>query len=96
MEAGGPLDLGQQLLAVVGVADRAGGKRLDLVDAGGPAEGGEHGGGMKRELDAVGAKHAPVAALLAHPGADPHGLADLVDEAPPGRVGLVAEHHQAP
>jgi hypothetical protein len=96
VEARGPLDLVQELVAVVRVADRARGERLDLVDAGGPAEGGEHGGGMERELDTVGAEHAPVRALLTHPGADPDGLANLVDEAPPGRVGLVAEDHETP
>ena len=86
-------------LAVRGVADGAGGERLDLVHAGGPAEGAIDGRGVQRELHAVGTQLARLVAVVgsvAHPGADAHRLADLVHEAPPGRAGLVAEHHQAP
>ena len=57
------------------------------------AEGREDRGGVQGELDALRPKDV---VSLAQPGADPHRLADLVHEAPPGRAGLVAVHHEAP
>ena len=49
----------------------------------------------RRELHPVGPQHASPS-RLAHAGADPDRLADLVDEAPPRRIGLVAEDHEPP
>jgi hypothetical protein len=60
------------------------------------AEGGEDGRRVQRQLDALAAELAHGAGLLAHAGADADGLADLVDQAPPERSGLVSEHHEAP
>ena len=83
-------DLGQQLVAVGGVADGAGGHGLHPLDAGGAQEVGEHGGRLHGSFHRLWLQRA----RLRHPGADPGGLADLVDQAPPAR-GLVLEHHQA-
>ena len=92
LEAGGAADLVEQVAAVGGVADRAGCHRHHLLHPGRLAEGREDGGGVECAVHAVGTERA----RLTHPGADPDRLADLVYEAPPGRSGLVSEHHEAP
>jgi len=96
VEPGRALDVGEQLLAVRRVADRAGRERLDLFHAGRAQEGREDGGGVQRQLDPIGTQHALGAGLLAEARGDPDRLADLVHEAPPGGPGLVAEHDKAP
>jgi uncharacterized RDD family membrane protein YckC len=91
-EAGVPADGVEQLVAVGGVADGAGRDRLDLIDPGGAAERVEDGGRVERAVDALRLQDA----LLAHPRAHAHRLADLVHRAPPGGAGLVAVDDQTP
>jgi hypothetical protein len=92
LEPGAALDLGEQLGAVARVADSAGRDGHHVVDARGLAERGEHRGGMQGAVDAVRAQQS----LVAHSRADAHRLADLVDQAPPGRSRHISEHDEAP
>ena len=91
----------ERLLAVGGVAQRAGGHGGDLVDAGGGAEGREEPGGLGGAAHRVGAQDAVPGA-----GGQPDRLADLVgeleraarrvaeDDQPEG-VGAQVDHREA-
>jgi hypothetical protein len=80
----------EQLVAVGRVADRAGGDRLDLLDARRVAEVVEHLGGAQRPLHRL----APQLAVVPDPLADPDRLPDLVGVLPPA-ARLVAVDDEA-